>query len=150
MKELPGQLSMFIMLGEDETPVIPFEQQKKGMKGWVIEIQGVYTTENGFKKNMVGVTTKQVVLNRDSYIRHNRTLDRTEYWQDASSTGVGGCKGDGWIGSPKKIYVRRPTWAECQEYVRKHHRGDPYEYEIVYTRKNGDACVRICEYEKGA
>lgn len=144
------QISMFEMLGEDETPVIPFEKQKRGMKGWVIEIQGIYTRENGFDRNMVGVTTKEVELKADSYTRYNRTLNRTEQWQNAFSTGKGGCRGDGWIGSPKKLYARRPTWRECQEYVKRNHKGDPYEYEIVYTRKNGDACTRICEYEKGA
>lgn len=150
MKQLEGQMNMFEMLGEDLTPEIPFEEQKRGMKGWVIELQGIFTKENGFKKDMVGVTTKQVVLKADSYTRHNRTLDREEKWQNAESTGVGGCRGDGWVGSPQKLYARRPTWRECMEYVKKNHKGDPYEYEIVYTRKGGDACVRFCEYAKGA
>lgn len=144
-----GQISMFELLGIDETPEIPFEMQKRGMKGWVIELQGLFTKENGFKKNMVGVTTMQVVLNQNSYTRQNRTLDRIERWQNASCTGIGGCRGDGWVGSPKKLYAKRPTWSECMEYAKKNYKGDPYEYEIVYTRKGGDACVRICEYEKG-
>ena len=150
MKQLDGQMNIFELLGVDETPVIPFDQQKRGTKGWVINIKGIYTIENGFKKNMVGVTTVQVSLNHDSYIRHNRTLDREEYWQSATCTGKGGCKGDGWWGTPKKLYAKRPTWAECKEYVRKNHKGDPYDYEIVYTSKGEDAIVRICEYQKGA
>ena len=143
---MDGQISMFELLDMDETPTIPFEEQKRGMKGWVIEIQGIYTVENGFGKNMVGVTAMQVILKQDSYTRVNRTLDRVEKWQDAECTGVGGCKGDGWVGSPKKLYARRPTWRELQDYVRKHYR-DPYD-EIVYTYKDGHALTHIGDYEK--
>lgn len=149
MKQLDGQLSIFELMDLDETPVIPFEQQKRGMKGWVIEIQGIFTVENGFKKNQVGVTTKRVVLNQDSYTRHNRTLDRIEKWQAATCTGEGGCKGDGWVGDPRKLYVKRPSWRELQDYVRRNYRGT-YD-EIVYTYKDGHASVHIGEYErKGA
>lgn len=142
MKQLDGQLSMFEMLGVNETPVISFEDQKAGMKGWCIQIMGVFTTENGFKKNMIGVTTRRMILERDS---HEQWGHR---WQYAKS--IDRCKGDGWMGTPEVFYAKRPTWSECQDYVRKNHKGDPYEYEIVYTEKDGDACIRITEYQKGA
>ena len=140
------QISMFELMDMDETPTIPFEQQKRGMKGWVIEIQGIYTVENGFKKNMVGVTTMQVILKSDSHTRVNRTLNRTEQWQNAVCTGIGGCKGDGWLGTPKKLYVRRPTWRELENYVRAKYRGT-YD-EIVYTYKDGHAMTHIGVYEQ--
>lgn len=142
MKQLSGQMNIFELLGENETPVIPFEEQKKGMKGWCIRIMGIYTIENGFKKNMIGVTTRRMVFCEDSHVKYGRR------WQNVKS--VDRCKGDGWMGSPEVIYAKRPTWRECQQYVKEHHKGDPYEYEIVYTEKGGDACVRISEYQKGA
>lgn len=143
---MDGQVSMFEMLDMDDTPTIPFEQQKRGMKGWVIQINAIFLPENGYEKTMVGVTTMQVVLNRDSYTRHNKILDRIEQWQDATCTGVGGCRGDGWVGSPKKLYVRRPTWRELQEYVRKQYK-DPYD-EIVYTYKDGHAMLHVGVFEQ--
>ena len=139
------QVSMFEMLEMDETPTIPFEQQKRGMKGWVIQIEAIFLPENGYEKRMVGVTTKQVVLDRDSYTRHNKTLDRIEKWQTATCTGVGGCKGDGWVGSPRKLYVRKPKWRELQDYVRREYR-EPYD-EIVYVYKDGHGMHHIGVYE---
>ena len=41
------QLSMFDLIG---TPVIPLEAQKKGMRGWIIDISGIFLRENGFKR----------------------------------------------------------------------------------------------------
>lgn len=150
MKQLAGQMSIFELMQQDETPTIPFEKQKRGMKGWVIEIQGIFLVENGFKKNMVGVTAKQVVLDMNSYTRKNCAIDRIEQWQGATCTGKGGgCKGDGWIGSPRKLYAKQPKWWELQEYVRQNYR-KPYD-EIVYTYKDGHACLHIGDYErKGA
>ena len=140
-----GQVSMFEMLGVDETPVIPFDQQKRGMKGWVIEICAEFLPENGYKKRSVGVTTYQVVLDRDSYERKNIVTDRIEQWQTATCTGVGGCRVDGWVGRPKKLFSARPKWWELQEYVRKNYR-EPFD-EIVYAYKDGHACIHIGVYE---
>lgn len=140
-----GQVSMFEILGMDETPTIPFEQQKRGTKGWVIQISAILLPENGYEKTMVGVTAMQVELNRDSYARHNKTTGRIEQWQDATCTGVGGCKGDGWVGSPEKLYARKPKWRELQDYVRQEYR-EPYE-EIVYVYKDGHAMHHIGVYE---
>lgn len=141
MKQLVGQMNMFELLGENETPVIPFEEQKKGTKGWCIQIMGVFTIENGFKKNMVGVTTRRMIITQDSHVRHGHR------WQCVKS--IDRCKGDERIASPEVFYAKRPTWRECQRYVREHHKGDPKEYEIVYTEKGGDAIVSISEYQKG-
>ena len=38
MMNMNSQISMFSMLDEYETPQIPIEEQKKGVKGWVIDI----------------------------------------------------------------------------------------------------------------
>jgi hypothetical protein len=133
------QISMFELLGLDETPEIPFEQQKKGMKGWFIQISAIYTKRNGFEKNMVGVTTARVILERDS------ETDDHGQWQYAHVV-EDGCNGDGWMGTPKKLYTRRPTWRELQEYVKKNHKQDE-PYEIVYVRKDGHALHHICDFE---
>ena len=136
---MDNQISMFEMLGMDETPVIPFEEQKKGTKGYCIRIAALYTIENGFPKNQIGVTVRKMELVRDS------KTDSHGRWQYARS--IDHCKGDGWWGSPEKLYARRPTWKECEDYVRARHRGEPREYEVVYLRKNGDATYSICDYE---
>ena len=139
---MDGQISMFEMMNMDETPVIPFEEQKRGMKGWVIEISGIYEMEG---KKIIGVTTKQVVLERDSYTRYNRILDRNEQWQSAHCTGVGGCRGDGWSGTPEKLYVRKPLWRELEKYVREN---EKTKYDgIVFTYKDGHAMTHIGEYK---
>ena len=134
----PEQVSILEIFGMDATPEIPFEQQKKGTKGWIIENQGLYTTENGFKKNMIGVTTARVILDEDTHI------DRNGYeWQSAHVI-EDGCKGDGWYGGVHKLYASRPAWKELYEYARATHKE---QWEIVFTLKDGNACVQICDFE---
>lgn len=135
-----NQISIFELLEMDETPEIPFELQKKGMVGWIIQIEAIMLKEYGFGKNMIGVTTRKITFIRDS------NTDGHGRWQYANT--IDRCKGDGWMGTPKKIYAKRPTWRECQDYVRRIHKGDPSDYEIVYVRKNGDASHSICKYEE--
>lgn len=134
---IKGQISMFEMLGMDDTPTIPFDQQKEGTKGWVIEIAGLYTTENGFKENMVGVTTSRVILERDS---KTDTYGQHQYAHVIED----GCRGDGWFGGVKKLYARRPTWRELVEHVRERYK-EPWK--IVFILKGGDAIHRICDFE---
>lgn len=138
MAEGSGQISIYEMLGMDDTPEIPFEKQKQGMKGWVIEIGAVFLKENGFKKDMVGVTTVRVILERDS-----NTDSRGRRGQYAHVI-EGGCKGDGWYGQVKKLYARRPTWRECVEYARQKYK-EPFE--VVYVYKDGHAMTHMGDYE---
>lgn len=130
------QISMFEMLGMDETPEIPPEQQKKGTKGWVIEIEAVFKTENGYKKNAIGVTTKRVQLRKDT------VRDRYGLWQCADTI-EDGCRGDGWSGSCRKLYTVRPTWRELQEFVRERYKG---LWDIVFVMKDGNAMINICDF----
>lgn len=131
------QISMFELLGLDDTPEIPFDQQKKGMKGWIIEIAGLYTTtENGFEENAVGVTTARVILKKDS------ATDFNGRWQYANVV-EDGCRGDGWVGTPKKLYTKRPSWRELQNYVREKYK-EPWR--IVFVLKNRHAIHRICDF----
>lgn len=132
------QISFLGQFGATVTPDIPPEKQKKGMKGWVIEITGNYLVKNGFAENAVGVTVRRVELLGDT--KH----DRRGWWQNARA--IDHCKGDGWYGGCYTIYAKKPTWAECEEYVRTHHKGEPYDYRIICTRKNGDATHSVCDY----
>ena len=131
------QVSMFEMLGMDETPEIPPEQQKKGTKGWVIEIEAVYKTENGYSRDAIGVTTKRVQLRKDT------ERDRYGLWQYADTI-EDGCRGDGWGGSCKKLYAVRPTWRELQEFVRERYKG---LWDIVFVMKDGNAMIKRCDFE---
>ena len=131
------QISMFEMLGMDETPEIPPEKQKKGTKGWVIEIESVFKKENGYRTNAVGVTTKRVVLEQDT------RQDRYGWWQSARTI-EDGCRADGWFGGCKKLYAVRPTWGELQAFARKKYK-EPWE--IVFVMKDGHALHHVCDYE---
>jgi len=137
-----NQISMFELLGLDDTPEIPVDRQKKGVKGWVIEIAADFLPENGYRQHVVGVTTKCVILEEDT-----RPDSRGSLWQSAHVV-KDGCNGDGWMGTPRKLYDGRPTWRELQEYVKTHYRGET-PYEIVFVRKGCDASCRICDFETG-
>ena len=131
------QLNMFGMLGMDETPEIPFEEQKKGRKGWVIEISGVFLVENGFKENMVGVTTHAVQFVQDStkdkYGRISQYANRIKPHDG------------GWWGPNYPVYVSRPSLEECIEYGRKKY---TVPEKVVYYERNSDL-NGIWDYEKG-
>lgn len=133
------QVSMFDLLGIPTTPIIPPEAQKKGVKGWVIEIEGNYLIRNGFRENMIGVTARRIELLGDT--KH----DRRGWWQNVRT--IDYCKGDGWYGGCYTLYAKKPTWAECERYVREHHKGEPYDYRIICVRKNGDATHCQCDYD---
>ena len=133
------QMTIFGLIGEDETPVIPFEHQKKGTKGWVVMPSGIYTTENGFARNMIGVEVRHMILTKDSCVDEDGY--RTQY---AESIDI---RGDGWWADPKKLYAHRPSWTEIVRDIREHYRGRMADYEIVYTRKNADAMHIICDYQ---
>jgi len=135
------QISMFSLLGVDDTPEIPLEQQKEGVKGWFIEINADFLPENGYKRHVVGVTTARVILEKDT------RQDRYGWCQYAHVI-EGGCKGDGWWAWARKLYVRKPTWRELEEYVKRNYKGDK-PYEIVYVKKDGDAIHRICDFDTG-
>ena len=135
-----NQISIFDLLGITATPQIPTAAQKKGTKGWIISIEGVYLVENGFPENMIGVSARKVELLEDT------RRDRYGWRQNART--IDHCKGDGWIGGPEPIFAKMPTWAECEEYVRTNHKGEPHDYRIVCVRKNGDATHSLCDYDE--
>ena len=140
---MKGQISIFDLLEMDVTQEIPFEDQKEGVKGWVIEIGAVLLTRNGYRKNMLGVTTYRVILKRDSH------TDRDGFrWQSAWAI-EDMTKGCGWSGRPKKLYAKRPTWGELQRYARDHAKEyfESPDFDIVFTMKGGDACTRICDFD---
>ena len=131
------QMNMFQLLGMGETPEIPFEQQKKGRKGWVIEISGIFLVKNGFKENMIGVCTHAVQFTRDSekdkYGRISQFCDRIKPHDG------------GWYGQHKTVYAARPTLDECIAFGKKSY---SYPEKIVYFERNGN-WENIWEYEKG-
>ena len=135
------QLSFFGEIGMDETPQIPFEEQKKGTVGWVIMPTAAYTVENGFDRNMIGVETRKVRLWKDS---SEDRIGRTQY---AETIDLRGC---GWCADPRPLYRTRPSWKECVEYIRKTRRREPQDFEVVYTRSNWEGSYDICSWEEGA
>jgi hypothetical protein len=131
------QISMFELLGEPVTPLIPFEEQKKGKHGWIMDISALLLRENGFREDAVCVCTRPVIFEENSKKDRN---GRTS--QMARST-----HGPymGWRGGYKDVYSRRPTWKECLEYA--HKRYAIPEKVLYYERDGRDN--EIWEYENG-
>lgn len=123
------QISMFQMLDTYETPEIPPEEQKKGMKGWIIERSGIFLIENGFDHDWRGVCTRQIVFEEDT------RPDRKAFggWFQAAKTIKGPYHG--WYGGLHKIFRKRPSWADCLKYMAEtRKKGDPETvgyYEII-------------------
>ena len=133
------QISMFEMLNQYETPEIPIEEQKRGAKGWIIELSGLFLKENGFREDWRGVETRPVVF------KENTHKDRRGSWWQTCETIKGPSMG--WTGSVRNVFRSRPTWNDCLKYAREHgHRDDPKD--IRYYSRTGD-WEPIYSYEEG-
>ena len=121
------QISMFDMLDQYETPEIQPEEQKKGVKGWIIEGSGIFLRENGFDHDWRGVCTRPIIFEKDTY------KDRQGRWCQWAHTTKG--PHAGWCGGMKRIFRDRPSWADCLKWAAEtRHKSDPEEvgyYEIV-------------------
>ena len=137
MSEAAGQITMFEMLGETATPKIPFEEQKEGRKGWIIDISGIFLIKNGFKENMIGVQTHAVQFVRDS--------EKDQYGRIKQFATLIKPREGGWYGPCKEVYAARPTWEECVAYARSRY---TMPEKVVYYEKDGDD-KSIWEYEDG-
>lgn len=135
-----NQISIFSILDEYETPQIPPEEQRKGMRGWIIEISVICLKENGYKTEWTGVETRPVIFLQDT------RKDRDGFtWQHCETT-----KGpySGWAHSPKTIFRKRPSWADCMKYGREKAKEEGYPEEIRFYSRDGD-WNEIYQYEKG-
>lgn len=131
------QLSMFDLLGIG-TPVIPLKDQKKGMKGWVIDISAIMLRENGFPEDVTGVCTQPVMFQEDS------RKDRDGRWFQAARS-IHGIH-HGWYGPVYTVYAKRPTWEECVAYA---HERKGLPEKVVYYERSADFNTVIREYENG-
>ena len=134
------QISMFEMLDQYETPEIPINEQRRGTKGWIIELTGLFLRENGFKEDWRGVATRPMVF------KENTHKDRDGYlWQCGETT-----KGPftGWCGSVRKVFRSRPTWNDCVKFAKENGRRDDPK-DIRYFDRTGD-WTEIRSYEEGA
>ena len=125
------------MLGETETPTIPPEQQKKGMKGWIIDISAILLKKNGFKEDAICVCTTPIKFDMDS------KQDKYGRWSQFASSTHGPYKG--WYGPVKTVYFSRPTWDECVKYAKQKY---TIPEKVLYYEQNGDF-GSIWEYENG-
>lgn len=121
------QTSMFELLNEYETPMLPIEKQKCGVKGWIIEVSCICLKKNGHDRDWIGVCTRPIVFEQSTRKDSDGILH-----QYAQTT-----RGPyhGWWGPVYTVFTRRPSWNDCVRYVREHrHSGDPEEvryYEII-------------------
>lgn len=139
MGNITGQISMFEMLNEYETPVIPPEEQKKGTKGWIIECSGIFLMKNGFDHDWRGVCTRPVILEKDT------VPDKRSYrgWFQAARTTKGPYHG--WYGGLHRIFRTRPSWADCLKHMAEVRREDEPE-EVGYYEIIGDWRGEKTEY----
>ena len=132
------QISFFSLLDEYETPIIPPEEQKKGMKGWIIQFSAILLVENGYDHDRTCVETRPVVFESDTW-KKNGT------WKQDAVTTKGPC--GGWYGPYKTIFRSRPTWQDCLLWARENHKS--YMPEAVeYYSQTGD-WHGIYRYEDG-
>ena len=134
MKGDADQISIFDLLNI-ETPEIPLEEQKKGRKGWIIELSAIRCVENGFKEDEVCVCTRPVVFVED-------TEERKDGWWQRVETTYGPIYG--WAASPRRIYAKRPTWNECVQFALD----QKYPGKITYMEVTGN-WEHIYGYENG-
>lgn len=138
MKQIDGQLDLFDLIGG--TPLIPPEEQKKGVKGWIIEFSGLFLRENGFKEDWHGIRTVPIRFDMDT------RKQRDGRWSQSASSIKGPAMG--WCGGMKQVYRARPTWTECLKYAAEHSRKDDPK-DVRYYDRTGDWSP-IYSYEEGA
>ena len=131
-----AQISMFELLDEYETPLLPADRQKAGTVAWVIEWSGLFLRKNGFKDDWHGVCTRPVILENDT--------DESKRFQAAHTI-----KGthQGWYGGIHPLYAKRPTWNDCVLWARQHRKQDAPE-EVRYYDRDGN-WKAIYSYEEG-
>ena len=117
------------MLDLYETTEIPPEEQKKGMKGWIIECSGIFLVKNGHSHDHRGVCTRPIIFEEDT------RKDPKAYsgWHQAAKTTKG--PHHGWYGGIHRVFRDRPSWADCIKYMKDiKKKEDPAEveyYEII-------------------
>ena len=105
-----GQISIFGMLQEYETPLIPPEKQKQGMKGWIAEGCCVFRKEKGFPGDWVAVCAREIVFEQDTRLQANGRWCQHCMTKNRSM---------GWYGTEREIFSRKPTAEDCFRYVSK-------------------------------
>lgn len=132
------QISMFEMLGESATPEIPFEEQKKGRKGWIIEISALLTRKHGWDEDAICVCTRPVIFEKDS--EEDKYHRRTQWARSTYGPPMG------WCGGWKTVYARRPTWEECVAYAHRHY---SLPRTVKYYERNTNMENPVWSYEEG-
>lgn len=131
------QLSFFDVLDMSETPLIPFEEQKKGRRGWIIEISAILLKKNGFKEDAICVCTRPVIFEEDS-----KKDKYGRMWQQAKTTHG---PYSGWSSRGKEVYAHRPTWEECKKFAKRHY---TMPDKVLYYERDGKDNA-VWEYENG-
>ena len=115
-KEMDGQISMFSLLDEWETPELPIPERNKGVKAWVIEVAGI---TNSLKNN--APIRFWLVRPRQVMFTNNARRDPKAYsgWFTAAESVRG--QYFGWYGGigKKHVFIREPTWNDMVKYTRE-------------------------------
>lgn len=116
MSELEGQLSIFQVLDEYETPKLPFEACKEGVMAWVIECAAITNSWDT-------AAPVQYITARPRMIRFKRDSDRDQYGWNLYYDSAGG-PGEyfGSWGARTDVFASRPTEADCERYARERYR----------------------------
>ena len=121
------QVTIFDLMGDKGTPEILPEDQKKGRKGWIIEISAILLKKNGWKEDAVCVCTRPIVFVEDTKVdKYNRI---SQWWKTTYGPAAGGNGGN------MTVYVRRPTWDECVAFARKKY---TIPETVLYYERDGN------------
>lgn len=131
------QISIFQLMGDDGTPEIMPEDQKKGRRGWIIEISAILLKKNEWKEDAVCVCTRPIIFESDTKIDQYRRI--SQHWKATYGPAEGG------IGGNMTVYAKRPRWDECMEYARKRY---TIPETVLYYERNGDFHA-VWGYENG-
>ncbi len=110
------QISMFALLEEYETPLLPVEQRNKGVKAWVIEAAGIKNSLEDEAPILFWVVRPRKVMFTNDARRDPRAYSG---WFTAAES-VGG-QYFGWYGGRQHepIFTRMPSMADMEKYVRE-------------------------------
>lgn len=99
---MQGQISVFDLLGEYDTPLLPFEVCKKGVKAWIVEFARITNSwDRDAPVQFVALRPRKIIFEEDS------ELD--EYGWNLFYRSVGSPYFEEW-GGTETIFARKPSF----------------------------------------
>ena len=118
MSELEGQLSIFGMMDQYESPRLPYEACKAGVMAWVIECAAITNSwDTAAPVKYLTARPRKILFKRDS---HEDPYGWCIYYDSVGGPG----EYFGSWGARTDVFASRPTDADCERYAREHYGKD--------------------------